>query len=86
LAVAGEDGTLSKRFDDSDLKGRVYAKTGYISGASALSGYISSKSGGEYAFSVLVNNAKAPLHKIRDFQEAVCEAVSRLPVPKPAKP
>jgi D-alanyl-D-alanine carboxypeptidase/D-alanyl-D-alanine-endopeptidase (penicillin-binding protein 4) len=83
LALAGEDGTLSKRFDDSDLKGRVHAKTGYISGASALSGYISSKTGGEYAFSVLVNNAKAPLHKIRDFQEAVCEAVSRLPVPKP---
>ena len=36
LAVAGESGTLRKRYLKSRVRGRVYAKPGYISGVSAL--------------------------------------------------
>ncbi len=37
LSIAGVDGTLSSRM--KNVKGRVYAKTGYINGVSCLSGY-----------------------------------------------
>ncbi len=38
LSIAGKDGTLDDRL--TNLKGRVYGKTGYISGVSCLSGYL----------------------------------------------
>lgn len=40
LAVAGQSGTLRKRFRGSKLSGELFAKTGTISGVSSLSGYI----------------------------------------------
>lgn len=56
LAWAGIDGTLRKRFRGSACVGRVIAKTGYISGASCLSGYVLSKDHRPtIAFSILVN-------------------------------
>ncbi len=56
LAVGGADGTLEKRFRDG-LRGRVYAKTGYIGGVRALSGYLRGRSGNWYAFSILMNGS-----------------------------
>ena len=38
LAKGGVDGTLQKRY--AGLDGRVFAKTGYIEGVRALSGYV----------------------------------------------
>jgi D-alanyl-D-alanine carboxypeptidase/D-alanyl-D-alanine-endopeptidase (penicillin-binding protein 4) len=55
LAVGGVDGTLENRFDDTPLKNRVYAKSGFIDGVSALSGYAQANSGQWYAFSILFN-------------------------------
>jgi PBP4 family serine-type D-alanyl-D-alanine carboxypeptidase len=40
LAVAATSGTLKRRFRSTDLKGKLFAKTGYIKGVSTLSGYI----------------------------------------------
>ncbi len=40
LPLGGKTGTLSRRFRRRDVRGRVLAKTGYISGVSALSGYV----------------------------------------------
>ena len=40
LPVGGKSGTLRKRFRKRSLRGRVLAKTGYIKGVSALSGYV----------------------------------------------
>jgi D-alanyl-D-alanine carboxypeptidase/D-alanyl-D-alanine-endopeptidase (penicillin-binding protein 4) len=55
LAVAGEDGTFEKRFKNS-LRGRVLGKSGYVSGVSALSGYLHARNDQWYAFSILMNN------------------------------
>lgn len=55
LAVGGVDGTLENRFDDSPLKNRVHAKSGFIDGVSSLSGYAEGKDGQWYAFSILFN-------------------------------
>ncbi len=54
LAVAGERGTLEKRMRDSVARGRVRAKTGFISGTSGLSGFVETLSGRRLVFSILV--------------------------------
>jgi D-alanyl-D-alanine carboxypeptidase/D-alanyl-D-alanine-endopeptidase (penicillin-binding protein 4) len=56
LPVGGEDGTLSRRFQNSPAAGRIHAKTGTLSHVSALSGYAERKSGSVRTFSILVNN------------------------------
>ncbi|MEK7270789.1 MAG: D-alanyl-D-alanine carboxypeptidase, partial [Planctomycetota bacterium] len=54
LATPGGEGTLSKRFPDARLEGRLFAKTGTIAGVSALSGYAKGEDDRWRAFSVLV--------------------------------
>lgn len=54
LAVGGRTGTLDDRLDGPTVVGRVFAKTGFIGGVSALSGLVESAAGPRYAFSILV--------------------------------
>lgn len=77
LPIAGVDGTLKGRFHDSPARGRVRAKTGYVSSVVALSGYV--QRGPEHAapmvFSVLVNNftceTRAAQRAVDRFVEAI---------------
>jgi len=55
LPIAGVDGTLKKRFRQSQIQGRVKAKTGYLNNVRALSGYVFTKSGEVLVFSILSN-------------------------------
>lgn len=67
LAKGGVDGTLKKRF--AGLKGRVFAKTGYISGVRALSGYVRTYEGRWLTFSIIYNNIPGsvkPYEKLQD--------------------
>jgi D-alanyl-D-alanine carboxypeptidase/D-alanyl-D-alanine-endopeptidase (penicillin-binding protein 4) len=57
LAISGTDGTLERRLSEPAFKGRVFAKTGYIRGVGALSGYAESSSGKTFAFAIVFNNA-----------------------------
>lgn len=57
LAIGGE-GTLRKRY--KSLGKRIQAKTGYIAGVSALSGYVTSRGNKRYVF-VILCNGKAKL-------------------------
>ena len=66
LSVAGLDGTLRKRLTEEPYRGRVWAKTGSITGARALSGYVKCRSGEWLAFSLLVNNPRASVRTIQD--------------------
>ncbi|HEY1684810.1 MAG TPA: D-alanyl-D-alanine carboxypeptidase/D-alanyl-D-alanine-endopeptidase [Tepidisphaeraceae bacterium] len=78
LAIAGKDGTLSKRFRGSSLDGRVFAKTGFVNNVSCLSGFLKSKSGQWYAFSIMFNNI--PMYSnstYKPIQERIVEAVDR---------
>ena len=56
LAVAGRSGTLAERMRGSAAEGRCRAKTGTLTGVSALSGYCFNRSGRRYAFSILMND------------------------------
>ncbi len=75
LAQGGE-GTLEKRLRDGDLEGRVRAKTGYIAGASALSGYVQTPEGRWLAYSILVNRFKS-LSDAKAFQDDVVRLLAR---------
>lgn len=55
LAVGGEEGTLEKRLTDKSVKGKVFAKTGYINNVRALSGYLFAGKR-RFAFSMLMND------------------------------
>ncbi|HEX8520889.1 MAG TPA: D-alanyl-D-alanine carboxypeptidase/D-alanyl-D-alanine-endopeptidase [Tepidisphaeraceae bacterium] len=78
LGIAGVDGTLEKRFQNSDLRQRVFAKSGYIEAVSSLSGYVKAKDGTWYAFSILMNDLLAGTNPTaKDMQERIVKAVDR---------
>ena len=54
LPVAGRTGKLSSRMRGTAAEGRVRAKTGWVKGASSLSGVAVTEGGEEIAFSILV--------------------------------
>lgn len=56
LPIAGQDGTLKGRFKDTALAGKLFAKTGSLNAARALSGYFVTKSGKTLVFSALAND------------------------------
>ena len=74
LSVAGADGTLEKRFRDSDLRGRVFGKTGYIAGVSSLSGYVRTKDDQWYCYSILMNGI-SDVASAKLVQEQVVKAI-----------
>jgi len=55
LPVGGEDGSLVERFGKAPLKDHVFAKTGTLSEARALSGYVDCASGKTVIFSIMVS-------------------------------
>ena len=55
LPISGTDGTLIQRMCESHLKGKIRAKTGTMRGVSSLSGYITTSTGEELVFSILLN-------------------------------
>jgi D-alanyl-D-alanine carboxypeptidase/D-alanyl-D-alanine-endopeptidase (penicillin-binding protein 4) len=71
LPVAGEDGTIGSRFTGTPAAGRVHAKTGTLSHASALSGYIEGKDGRLLAFSIFVNNYHSESREVRGVMDQI---------------
>ncbi|MDE0802434.1 MAG: D-alanyl-D-alanine carboxypeptidase/D-alanyl-D-alanine-endopeptidase [Acidimicrobiales bacterium] len=55
LAVAGESGTLSRRWADTDLQGRIHAKTGTLDHVTALAGRAETRDGSDARFSLIIN-------------------------------
>lgn len=56
LPVAGEDGTLKHRFVGTALAGKLFAKTGTLNAANALSGFFVATSGRTFIFSAFAND------------------------------
>ena len=75
LPVAGIDGTLKTRFrKPSVARGNVFAKTGFIRGVSALSGFVA-RGDRLWSFSILVNGFPPGVRSPKRLQERICEAL-----------
>jgi D-alanyl-D-alanine carboxypeptidase/D-alanyl-D-alanine-endopeptidase (penicillin-binding protein 4) len=76
LPVGGMDGSLEARFSKSPLKGRLFAKTGTLGEARALSGYVECASGRTVVFSIMVGNHPPQTSADRDVMDKVVEAIA----------
>ena len=75
MAISGVRGSVRNRLAEGGMKGRIYAKTGTISGVSALSGYVFHDSGRVLAFSILHNGIEGSQSPYRDQQDAAVAAM-----------
>jgi D-alanyl-D-alanine carboxypeptidase/D-alanyl-D-alanine-endopeptidase (penicillin-binding protein 4) len=67
LPLAGKAGTLHKRMRGTPASGNCRAKTGTLSGVSALAGYCKSRGGKRIAFALLMNRVNIwTAHRIQD--------------------
>jgi serine-type D-Ala-D-Ala carboxypeptidase/endopeptidase (penicillin-binding protein 4) len=76
LPVGGEDGSLAERFAKAPLAGHVFAKTGTLGEARALSGYLDCASGKTVIFSIMVGNHLPQTHGDRDVMDEIVAAIA----------
>ena len=77
LSVAGVDGTLAQRMRGGAAQGRLHGKTGTLTVASSLSGYVKSADGAWLAFSILMNKNPINLTAAHATQDAIGVALAR---------
>jgi D-alanyl-D-alanine carboxypeptidase/D-alanyl-D-alanine-endopeptidase (penicillin-binding protein 4) len=77
LPLAGEDGTLDRRFSRTSAKGQIRAKTGTLDHVTALSGYATMQDGRTAAFSILVNNFSVASSYIRGLVDRIATAITQ---------
>ncbi len=76
LPVGGEDGSLQSRFGKAPLKERVFAKTGTLGEARALSGYLECASGRTVIFSIMVGNHMPQTNEDREVMDKIVGAIA----------
>lgn len=73
-ASGSSNGSWRRRLSAEPYRGNVFAKTGTLSGVSALSGYAKAVSGRVYAFAILCNDTRA-VWRARQMQDRILEAL-----------
>lgn len=77
MPIAGDDGTLAKRMRGTAAQYNVKAKTGTVTGISALAGYCTAPNGHRLCFSIM--NSGIPCATIgRNFQDRLCIAMCEI--------
>lgn len=74
LPVAGVDGTLKSRMQNTRAQGNVRAKTGTLTGISSLAGYCTAPNGHELAFAI-INQGILDKTTGKAFQDRVCQVL-----------
>ncbi|MBI4815270.1 MAG: D-alanyl-D-alanine carboxypeptidase/D-alanyl-D-alanine-endopeptidase [Deltaproteobacteria bacterium] len=85
LAVAGSSGTISSRFADSPAEGRLRAKTGSLTGVSALSGYVTTRDDQLVAFSIMMNGYEGRARTMWRFQDKIGTALAEATIGMPGR-
>ena len=76
LPIAGIDGTLKNRMKGTKAEGNVRAKTGSLTGESALSGYVTTADSKLLAFSIMCNHFPGEGRVLRDLQNRILELLA----------
>jgi D-alanyl-D-alanine carboxypeptidase/D-alanyl-D-alanine-endopeptidase (penicillin-binding protein 4) len=76
LPIGGEDGSLASRFGKPPLKDHVFAKTGTLGEARALSGYLDCASGRTVIFSIMVGNHLPGTSADREAMDKIVAAIA----------
>ena len=74
--IAGVDGTIANRMRGTAAMGNVRAKTGSISNARTLSGYVTTRDGERLLFVLMANHFTAPNRVIERTQDFVTERLA----------
>ena len=72
LPIAGVDGSLGDRMQNTKAQGNVRAKTGFLEGVRSLSGYAFTGDNEPVAFSIICNNFNVPVKLAENIQDLVC--------------
>ena len=65
LPVSGQSGTLKSLCAQTELEGRIHAKSGTIAGTKNFAGYIDMPNGETWVFAILINSAPGKAKKIQ---------------------
>jgi serine-type D-Ala-D-Ala carboxypeptidase/endopeptidase (penicillin-binding protein 4) len=76
LPVSGVDGSLQGRFTKPPLTGKVFAKTGTLGEARALSGYVECASGRTVIFSIMSGNHLPQTSSDREAMDKIVAAIA----------
>jgi D-alanyl-D-alanine carboxypeptidase/D-alanyl-D-alanine-endopeptidase (penicillin-binding protein 4) len=76
MPIAGVDGTIEKRMKGTPAEGNVRAKTGTLTKARSLSGYVTTADGERLIFSVLANNTTTPGSKVTGVADQIGAALA----------
>jgi len=79
LPIAGVDGTLAYRMKGTSAEKNVKAKTGYLAKVCSLSGYVTTKSGEQLVFSIMLNNHLCPKASATAIEDKICATLADLP-------
>ena len=71
LPIAGVDGTIGRRMRGTLAAGNLHAKTGTLSGVTALSGYVTTLDGEWLAFSIMMQHYPGSSRAYRGVQDAI---------------
>ncbi|MGH9787497.1 MAG: D-alanyl-D-alanine carboxypeptidase/D-alanyl-D-alanine endopeptidase [Candidatus Acidiferrales bacterium] len=85
LPVAGLDGTLKERMKDQPTRARIRAKTGTLSDANGVAGYVETQAGETLVFAIFVNHHRLDDRKVLELIDSVCAVLVDLPPPKNGK-
>jgi len=71
LPVAALDGTLQNRMRNTPAAGNVRAKTGTLSSATSLAGYVTTAAGERLAFALMINHPPRGINPRAGFTDAI---------------
>jgi serine-type D-Ala-D-Ala carboxypeptidase/endopeptidase (penicillin-binding protein 4) len=76
LPLAGVSGTLYNRMTSGPAHRNALAKTGTLNGASALSGYVTTRNGHHLAFSILMNERDIDVPAAHVLQDQIVQLLA----------
>lgn len=76
LSIAGLDGTLRRRMNESGNRIEFYGKTGTLSGLSSLAGYLKCNSGDDLIIAMIFEYEKGSSSLYKDIQDRIIELLA----------